>query len=786
MDKHAVNVLEFEKIKGQLKEHITSKLTETFIENIKPATDPDYITARQEEVTQAKKILIREDEPPLAGIRDIRSYLKKVDKEIVLAGQELLAILNTLITGHRLNNYFLSLEDEDDEYYRIIKIATSIGRFKKLEKSIKSALDNQGNVKDSASSKLREIRTEMRRISDGVKDKLNAMINSNRYQKYIQEQVVTIREERYVIPIKREYQQKFPGIVHDQSASGQTVFIEPMPIVKLNNKLRQLMSQEEQEVYRILQELSFKVKAKLKEIKDTVQVLSILDFIFAKARYSLELDAVEPLLSQEGNIDLTKARHPLLAEDVVPIDIHLGKEFNTLVITGPNTGGKTVTLKTVGLLTLMAQSGLHIPALSGSKIGVFNQIYADIGDEQSIEQNLSTFSSHMKQITKIIDQVEDDSLVLLDELGAGTDPVEGAALAMSLLDYLHQKNSKTVATTHYSELKTYAYNNQGVENASVEFDVETLQPTYKLQMGLPGRSNAFQIASRLGLKDEVIEKASQFLNQEDARLDQVIKEIESDKKEYHDKREEAEEKRQQVDQLKEEYEIKLKKLEERKEKELKEAYREANKVIKRAQQQAKGIIAELKEKQRLSDREIEAAKSKLREGRKAVKEKANQLVEEAKQARQIPELRIGDQVKVRNLNKEGEVIELHSDKKEAVVQAGIMKLTVDLRELEKTEGSKEKNQKKTNVNNIKAAKSRKISPKLDLRGLRAVEAKNKLDKYLDDAMLTNLNQAEIIHGKGTGTLREVVHETLERYPGVREYRLGRPKEGGAGITIVNF
>ncbi|WP_408954804.1 endonuclease MutS2 [Natroniella sp. ANB-PHB2] len=786
MDKHAMNVLEFEKIKGQLKEYITSKLTETFVENIKPATDLDYITARQEEVTQAKKILIREDEPPLAGIRDIRSYLKKIDKEIVLTGQELLAILNTLITGHRLNNYFLSLDDEDSEYYRIIKIATSIGRFKKLERSIKSALDNQGNVKDSASSKLRGIRTEMRKVSDRIKDKLNSMINSNRYQKYIQEQVVTIRDERYVIPIKREYQQKFPGVVHDQSASGQTLFIEPMPIVKLNNKLRQLISQEEQEVYRILQELSFKVKAKLEEIKDTVQIIAILDFIFAKARYSLELDAAEPLLNQEGNTDLIKARHPLLVEDVVPIDIHLGKEFNTLVITGPNTGGKTVSLKTVGLLTLMAQSGLHIPALSGSRVGVFNQIYADIGDEQSIEQNLSTFSSHMKQITKIIDQVKEDSLVLLDELGAGTDPVEGAALAMSLLDYLHQKKAKTIATTHYSELKSYAYNNQGVENASVEFDVETLQPTYNLQMGLPGRSNAFQIASRLGLKDEVIEEASKFLNQEEAKLDQVIKEIESDKKEYHDKREEAEERKQQVEQLKDEYETKLKSLEERKEKELKEAYREANKVIKRAQKQAKEIIDELKEKQRLSDREIEATKSKLRKGRKEVKQKANKLAEEARQARQTPKLKIGDQVKVRSLNKEGEVIELYLDKKEAVVQAGIMKLTVDLRELEKVTRSKQKNEKKTNASNIKAVKSRNISPKLDLRGLRALEAKNKLDKYLDDAMLTNLNQAEIIHGKGTGTLREVVHERLKEYSGVREYRLGRPKEGGIGVTIVNF
>jgi DNA mismatch repair protein MutS2 len=790
MDKHTLKVLEFNKIKEQLRKHISSKLTETFVDNLEPKTEIDYIRARQEEVSQAKQILVKEERPPFGGIYNIRDSLTKVEKDIVLYGDELLNILNTLVTGHRLSSYFVNLVDEDNEYYRIINIASNIGSFKELEKTIKLAIDERGEVKDDASPRLREIRKNIRRTSEGIRDQLNSVINSSRYRKYIQESVITIRDNRYVIPIKAEAQHQVPGIVHDQSASGQTLFIEPMPVVKLNNKLRQLSSQEEEEVYRILKELSLKVKERVDDIKNTVQILAILDFIFAKAKYSIEISGSEPLLNSDREIRLIKARHPLITGDVVANDIELGRDFDTLVITGPNTGGKTVTLKTVGLLILMSQSGLHIPALSGSSLGIYHQVYSDIGDEQSIEQNLSTFSSHMNNIIKIIEEVDDDSLVLLDELGAGTDPAEGAALAMSLLDYLHQKGAKTIATTHYSELKTYAYSNEGVENASVEFDVETLQPTYRLQMGLPGSSNAFQIASKLGLRDDIIEGANKLLTKDNIELDNILKEIERDRKEYNDKKEEAEQINQEAKRLKEEYEDKLKSLEEREEKELKEAYREANKIIKRAQDRANKIIEELKEKERASDREIEEARSGLREERKGLKNEEGKLVEEARQNRGIPNLEVGDKVKIVSLSKKGEVLQLFPDKKQALIQAGIMKVNIDLRDLEKVEGNQQEkedsNFTKVNYSKVKGNKARNISPKLDLRGMRALDAKMKVEKYLDDVMLTNLSQIEIIHGKGTGVLKDVVHEILDDYPSVQEYRFGKPQEGGFGVTIVNF
>ena len=787
MDQHALDVLNFSEIKNQLSDYITSSLTENLIENLKPSTEIDYIQERQKEVTQAKKILIREGTPPIAGVKDIRSSLEKAEKSMILEGEELLDITTTLEVGHDLSGYFSNLEDEDNNYEKLIRIAAQIGNFRSLTNEIRKAIDNQGEVKSSASSKLRRIRRKIQNAKDSIRDKLNSMIHSNSLKDYIQEAVVTIRDGRYVIPVKVEHQGEVDGLVHDQSASGQTVFVEPTAVVKINNKLRQLESEEEQEIQRILQELMFLVQEKIDEIQTTLKLLTALDFIIAKARYSLDLDGSEPLLNEEQKTKLYKARHPLLTGEVVPIDVRLGDEFDTLVITGPNTGGKTVTLKTIGLLTLMAQAGLHIPALSGSKIGIYHQIYGDIGDEQSIKQNLSTFSSHMNQIIKIIKEADEKALVLLDELGAGTDPTEGAALGMAILDHLHQKNVKTVITTHYSQLKTYAYNNSGVENASVEFDVKTLQPTYNLQMGLPGRSNAFQIANRLGLKEEIIDRAQEFLSQEDLEIDDIIKEIEDDKKEYQSKKEQAKEDYQDAKELKEEYQEKLAKLKEQKKRELKEAYREADKVIKRAKQRAENIISDLQEKQRLSDREIQEARSSLREERKEIKNEKNELVAENKQEEDLPELKEGDQVKIKSVNKKGKVIDLDLDKEEAVVQSGVMKVTVDLKKLEKVENKESKSSTgKVNISNVKQQKVSNISPKLDLRGMRAGEARDKLLKYLDDVILSNLNQIEIVHGKGTGVLRDVVDETLKNYPSVKEYRLGKPKEGGSGVTIVKL
>ncbi|MGM0470805.1 MAG: endonuclease MutS2 [Bacillota bacterium] len=795
VQEHVLDILEFDKIKGQLSKHTSSKLGQKLVENLQPVTDLDFIQERQLEVTAAKKILNREESnPPLGIIKDIRDSLQRANKEITLSGKELVAIADTLNTAERLKSYLLDLEDPENEYQQVVDYAHQIETFRSLERKINRALDNQGTVLDSASQKLKSIRRNITDYSQQIKDKLNSILGSSKYQKYIQESLVTIRDDRYVIPVKSQFQSKVDGIVHDQSASKQTVFIEPMSVVKLNNNLRGLLSQEEEEVHRILTELTYQVNQQRDRIKETLKLLAWLDFTFAKAKYSFKLKGVEPLLNQEQTIKLEKARHPLIPDDeVVPIGVELGDEFDTLVITGPNTGGKTVTLKTVGLLTLMAQSGLHIPALSGSKIAVFSNLYGDIGDEQSIEQNLSTFSSHMSRIIEILNTAEDNDLVLLDEIGAGTDPTEGAALAMSILEELYSRPGvNTVATTHYSQLKTFAYQKDGIENASVEFDVETLQPTYKLQMGIPGRSNAFEIANRLGLSKNIIEQAKAKLNQEDIEVDEMIQNIEESKQAITDNKAAIEQEREEVAELKSEYQKKLAKLEQLEEEIKREAYAEAEEIIEQAKDKVDHVVSQMKQEAQVDQREVDRTKSGLDQYRHELSGKRTDLEEELSQNQtqdKPSDLEIGDQVRIKDLNKEGEVIEISDDQSEVVIQTGVMKVNIEIDRLEKVDeddSSDEVVNNFSNVSNLKSRKSRGISPKLDLRGLRAVEAKQKLDKYLDDAALAGISQAEIIHGKGSGVLREVVDDLLEGHSQITNYRLGNKDEGGSGVTIVEF
>ncbi|MBM7624645.1 endonuclease MutS2 [Sporohalobacter salinus] len=795
MEQHVLEILEYNKIKERLAKHTSSKLARKLVNNLKPVNDFDFIQKRQLEVTSAKKILNREEKyPPLGGMKDVRDALKRASKEITLSGEELVEIANTLSTSRGLKKYLLNLEDEEDEYKSVVKYGVQLDNFKSLERSINNALDNQGNVLDSASTKLRNIRRSITDYSQRIKNELNSILSSKKYQNYIQDSLVTIRDKRYVIPIKSQFQDKVSGIVHDQSASKQTVFIEPMAVVKLNNKLRSFMAEEEEEIYRILTELTYEVREELDRIKETLKVLAWLDFTFAKAEYSFKIEGAEPVLNQEEYISLEKARHPLIpADEVVPIDIKLGGEFDTLVITGPNTGGKTVTLKTVGLLTLMAQSGLHIPALSGSKIAVFDEIYGDIGDEQSIEQNLSTFSSHMTRIIDILEIAKENTLVLLDEIGAGTDPTEGAALAMAILEELYSRDQiNTIATTHYSQLKTFAYQQEGIENASVEFDVETLQPTYRLQMGMPGRSNAFEIASRLGLQEEVIEKARAKLSEEDIEVDKIIQNIEESKQSISKDEEAAKAERKKAEALKEEYEAKLAKVEKLEQKIKKEAYAEAEEIIAGAKKKVDKVVTKMKEQAEVNRQEVDRAKSKIDEYRHNLSNERIDLEEDIKQQelqQQGPaNLEVGDKVQLKKLNKEGEIIELSDDKEEAVIQTGVMKVNVDISRLERIDDSdqQQKVSNNTNIGSLKGKKSRHISPKLDLRGLRAVEAKEKVDKYLDDAYLAGISKAEVVHGKGTGVLRNVVHELLEDHSQVDEYRLGDKDEGGSGVTIVKF
>lgn len=801
MEQHVLEILEYNKIKERLAKHTSSKLARKLVDNLKPVSDFDFIQERQLEVTAAKKILNREEKyPPLGGIKDVRDSLKRTSKEITLNGEELVEIADTLSTSRNLKRYLLNLEDEEDEYKSVVKYGAQLDNFKPLERKINKALDNQGNVLDTASTKLRNIRRSITDYSQRIKDKLNSILSSKKYQSYIQDSLVTIRDKRYVIPIKSQFQEKVSGIVHDQSASKQTVFIEPMAVVKLNNKLRSFMAEEEEEVYRILTELTYDVREELDRIKETLKLLAWLDFTFAKAEYSFKIEGAEPVLNQEEYINLEKARHPLIPQDeVVPIDIKLGGKFDTLVITGPNTGGKTVTLKTVGLLTLMAQSGLHIPALSGSKIAVFDEIYGDIGDEQSIEQNLSTFSSHMTRIIDILDTAQENNLVLLDEIGAGTDPTEGAALAMAILEELYSRNRiNTIATTHYSQLKTFAYQQEGIQNASVEFDVETLQPTYRLQMGMPGRSNAFEIAGRLGLPKEVIEKARAKLSEEDIEVDRIIQNIEESKQSIVENEEAARKERKKAEELKEEYETKLKEVENLKQKIKKEAYTEAEKIIAEAKNKVDEVVTEMKEKAEVNQQEVDRAKSKIDEYRYNLSSERVDLESDLKQQRlqqNSKNFEVGDKVRLKKLNKEGEIIELSEDKEEAVIQAGPMKVNVDISRLEQVDESDQQTEvsnnsngvnNDTNIGSLKNKKSRHISPKLDLRGLRAIEAKEKVDKYLDDAYLANISKAEIVHGKGSGVLREVVHDLLDEHSQIDEYRLGGKDEGGSGVTIVKF
>ncbi|KXS41496.1 MAG: DNA mismatch repair protein MutS2 [Candidatus Frackibacter sp. T328-2] len=795
MREHVLEILEYNKIKERLAKHTTSRLGHKLVVNLKPVSDLQYINQRQEEVTAAKKILNREGGVPLGGIRDIREALKKSSKEITLDGKELLDIANTLRAGRKLKRYLLGLEDEEDEYRTVMKHVVQIKKFQSLERTIQKAVDDQGRVMDSASSKLRNIRRKITNYSQRIKDKLNSILNSSKYKKFIQDFLVTVRDERYVIPIKSQFQSKVEGIVHDQSASRQTVFIEPMAVVKLNNELRSLRSKEEEEIYRILTELTSEVRKKLTGIKETLKLLAFLDFTFAKAKYSQEISGAEPLLNEEQNIKLEKARHPLIPqEEVVPISVQLGDRFNTLVITGPNTGGKTVTLKTVGLLTLMAQAGLHVPALSGSKLAVFDQVYGDIGDEQSIEQNLSTFSSHMTRIIEILRKAEKNTLVLIDEIGAGTDPTEGAALGMSILEELHNRDINTIATTHYSQLKAFAYQKDGIENASVEFNVETLRPTYRLQMGLPGRSNAFEIANRLGLDHDIIEQARNMLSEEQIQADEIIQDIEESKKSIVENEADIKKQKEEVEALKEEYKDKLAELKQLKKKIKKDAYKEAEEIIDEAKNKVDKVIKEVKTQTEIDRRQIDRAKSKLDRHSHQLDNRRTDIETELheEELENAPKgLQEGEQVRIKDLNREGEVVEVLSNKEEVVVQAGPMKVNVDINRLERIDDdeinkSTKQVGKSASINRIRSKKSRRISPKLDLRGLRAMEAKEKTDKYLDDAYLAGISKAEIVHGKGTGVLREVVHDLLEEHPQVIDYRLGQEKEGGLGVTIVEF
>lgn len=790
MEQHTLKVMEYSKVIEQLQAYASSNHGKELVEQLQPSEDLKYIEERLKEVTEAVKLLDAAPNIPFGGVRDLRDVMKRAQKGMVLSGPELLDVSSTLYAARRLRGFFNELEESlrqvTNPYPRILKIARQIGIFRPVEEAINQSIDNIGEVMDSASPKLRNIRNEKRTVSSRVKEKLDSIIGGSTYQKMIQDAIVTIRGDRYVVPVKSEYKGSFDGIVHDRSSSGATLFIEPMAVVQLNNQLRQLVAEEEEEVYRILKELTAKVAVHHDMIVITLDVLAELDFIFAKARYSLAIDGTEPYLNEKGLVNLKQARHPLLKVKPVPIDVRLGDGFNTLIITGPNTGGKTVTLKTVGLLTLMMQSGMHIPADPGSEMSLFRGIYADIGDEQSIEQSLSTFSAHMNQIIKILGKAQRRDLVLLDELGAGTDPTEGAALAMAILDFLHKREIRAIATTHYSELKSYAYTEEGIENASVEFDLATLSPTYRLMMGIPGRSNALEIALRLGLPKSIVDVARSGISTEDTTVDRMIRDIEENNRRSQKERVETQRLRREMEKLKEDYDNRIKKMEEQREQIIAKAADEAQRLLAETRLEAEELIkkarsAGMKELERVN---LEL-KQQFRESENRLSEARREAKPLSKAVHKVPDKLVpGDQVRIVSLNQKGTILEA-VDSNEFVVQAGILKITVQKNDLEKMEAPTERTHR-ARLTKIVQSKTKVISQSLDLRGARYEEARERTDKYLDDAYLAGLRQVEIIHGKGTGALREGIHDLLKLHHHVQEYRLGAEGEGGMGVTIVTL
>ena len=785
MLERTLRVLEYEKVKEQLLEHVASSLGRDKVKGLVPSTDYEEVVEMQETTDEAAKVIRLKGHVPLGGIFDVRPNVKRAKIGSMLSPHELLDIASTMYGSRQMKRFIEDMIENGVELPILETYVARIVSLYDLEKKITNCISDGGEVVDSASEKLRGIRQQIRTAESRIREKLENMTRSSNAQKMLSDAIVTIRNDRYVIPVKQEYRGVYGGIVHDQSASGQTLFIEPQVIVELNNALQEARVKEKQEVERILMMLTEEVAAEADIILENVDVVAELDFIFAKAFYAKRLKATKPILNNERYMNLRQARHPLIdPKVVVPNDIVLGKDFTTIVITGPNTGGKTVTLKTVGICILMAQSGLHIPVLDESEICVFKNVFADIGDEQSIEQSLSTFSSHMVNIVDILEQADFESLVLFDELGAGTDPQEGAALAISILDEVYNRGARVVATTHYPELKAYGYNRDQVINASVEFDVNTLSPTYKLLIGVPGRSNAFEISKRLGLSDRVIDRARGHISTESNKVENMIAKLEESRKNAEREWNEAEELRKQSEKLHKELQRQIIEFNEERDERLLKAQKEGEEKVELAKKEAEEIIRELRQLRKakladIKDHELIEAKSRLAGAAPELVKKQQTKVKNTA-PKQV--LRPGDEVKVLTFGQKGQLLKKVSDN-EWNVQIGILKMKVKESDMEyiNTPNPVEKKA-------VTAVKGRDyhVSLELDLRGERFEDALARVEKYLDDAQLASYPRVSIIHGKGTGALRQGVQDYLKKHRGVKSFRYGDMGEGGLGVTVVEL
>ncbi|MHC0037422.1 endonuclease MutS2 [Pseudoneobacillus sp. C159] len=784
MHQRVLKVLEFDKIKEQIYAFVSSTLGQEKVNKLSPSTDYQEVIKLQEETDEAATVFRLKGNVPLSGIFNIRPHVKRSAIGGILSPQELMQVASTVRVSRQMKRFVEDMIADAVELPILSQYVNKMMVLAELEEKIRNAIDEGGEVLDSASDTLRNLRQQMRVGESRVREKLESMIRSSNAQKMLSDSLITIRNDRYVIPVKQEYRGHYGGIIHDQSSSGATLFIEPQAIVQLNNQLQEIRVKEQLEIERILAELSAFVAQFEQELLTIVYVLGELDFMFAKARYAHKIKASKPAINQDGRITLYKARHPLIPKDeVVANDVMLGKDFTTIVITGPNTGGKTVTLKTVGLCVLMAQAGLQIPALDGSEVAVFDSVFADIGDEQSIEQSLSTFSSHMVNIVDILKKVDFNSLVLFDELGAGTDPQEGAALAISILDEVIKSGARVIATTHYPELKAYGYNRPGVVNASVEFDIETLSPTYKLLIGVPGRSNAFEISKRLGLGDRVIDNARKQISADTNQIENMIASLETSRREAEHDRLEANELLKNAEKLHKDLQNQMIAFYEQKDTMYEKAQEKAVEIVDKAKGEAEHIIRELRKLRieknaEVKEHELIEARKRLDEATPTVKKSSATL----KTKKKTHSLTPGDEVKVLTFGQMGTIIEQSSDK-EWVVQIGILKMKVNEKDLEYTSTPKRKEVKPMAI--VKG-KDFHVGLELDLRGERFEDALMRVEKYIDDALLAGYPRVSIIHGKGTGALRQGVTEYLRNHRSVKRTRFGDAGEGGIGVTIVEF
>ena len=800
MNEKALKTLEYTKIIDQLTEYASTEMGKQMCRELQPSCDLGTIRQSQTETTDALTRVRMKGSLSFGGVKDVRGSMKRLEIGSSLGIPELLAVSSLLTVAARAQSYGRHEKSEEfpddslDERFRALDPLTPVNN------EIKRCLPSEDEVSDDASPGLAKVRRSMKIVGGRVHTQLNSILNSSRT--YLQDAVITMRDGRYCLPVKAEYKSQVPGMVHDQSSTGSTVFIEPLAIVKLNNELRELEIQEKREIEFVLAALSSQLMPYTDAILSDLSILAELDFIFAKAALSRHYNCVEPKFNNKRYINIKDGRHPLLnPKQVVPINIWVGDSFDLLIVTGPNTGGKTVSLKTVGLFTLMGQSGLHIPAFEGSELAVFDNVFADIGDEQSIEQNLSTFSAHMTNIVSILNEADANSLCLFDELCSGTDPTEGAALAIAVLNFLHNMTCRTIATTHYSELKVFALTAPGVENACCEFNVETLRPTYRLLIGIPGKSNAFAISRKLGLPDYIIDEAKNQMEQKDESFEDLLANLENSRVTIEKEREEIASYKQEIETLKNRLQQKEERFSEQKEKMLSKAREEAQKILQDAKDTADQTIRNINKLAKSSgvNKELEAERTKLRGKIQDVDKKlAVKKTAAPKKAVSAKKLRLGDTVRVLSMNLKGTVSSLPNAKGDLYVQMGILRSLVNIRDLEMVEeasitgpglsgthtgGSRCSG---SGSSKIKMSKSFSVSPEVNLIGMTVDEAIPVLDKYLDDAYLAHLPQVRVVHGRGTGALKAGVHRHLKKLSYVKEYRLGEFGEGDTGVTIVTF